>query len=181
MSSGDRTLLPPGRFSNPQSACVRTRAPGDAPSTSVCPVCLCLSPQSGFGLPFGSPSPSPGSPRTMEGQSTRRVSSHANAVRVLISGSVLTHHPFQGGSRGRAGREGPRGLGWGEGALPLMSREHPAFGMDTHVPHVRAAGPWEPRSPLALSHVPLCRARCRQPPARPSTARLALAPQPVPA
>lgn len=67
----------------------------------------------------------------MEGQSTQQVSSHAKAVRVLISGSVLTHHPFQGGSRGRAGPEGPRGAGEGKRSSAPTNREHPAFGMDT--------------------------------------------------
>ena len=44
VSSGARTLLPPGSFSNPQGARVRTRAPGDVPSASLHPACLCLSP-----------------------------------------------------------------------------------------------------------------------------------------
>lgn len=62
VSLGAGTLLPPGSSSNPQSVCVRTRAAGDVPSASLHPIRLRLSPQSGFGLPFGSPSPSPGSP-----------------------------------------------------------------------------------------------------------------------
>lgn len=174
MSSGARTLLPPGSFSNPQvlvcsRGCAKCLPPPHLPL---------LKPPKQLWPPLQQPQPILGLP-PHHGRSEHSASFITRECsQSPYLGLCADTSPLPGREPGQ-GR--PRGAPWarlGKKSSSPASREDPAFGMDTHV------GSGSPGSPDPRWHpatCPLCCAPCQQPPARPGIARLAVAPQIVPA
>lgn len=162
---GPRSRFPQAAFVTPKCLCANKGYRG---YTNCFPFTPHTSPQAPK-ADFQQPQSIPRLP-LHRGRSEHSASFITRKCRVLISGSVLTHHPFQGGSQGRAGPEGPRGLCWGAGAPSYMQGTPHIW--DAHTCAMREGSRSSGhRSPLAPGHVP---------PAGPGTAQLFLAPKPVP-
>lgn len=124
-------MLPPSSFSNPQVLVCKQGLQGIHQLLPLYPARLPSSPQSSFSAapehPWAPPAP----------WKVRALSEfHHTQMQSPYLGLGADTSPLPGREPGQGRPEGPCGLCRGAGALPC-----PTFGMHTHVPRVRAAGP----------------------------------------